>query len=67
MNDPEGMGGKITDEDKETILEALKEKSEWLDDHPTAEAEDFEEQLSELQAIVGVSRFPFCFFWLEPP
>jgi len=53
VNDKEGMGGKITEDDKETILAAIKEKTEWIEDHPTAEAEDYEEQLSEIQAIVG--------------
>jgi heat shock protein 5 len=54
VNDPEGMGGKISEDDKATILAAVKEKTEWLEDHPEAEAE---EQLSEIQAIVGVSGF----------
>jgi heat shock protein 5 len=57
VNDPEGMGGKISEDDKATILAAVKEKTEWLEDHPEAEAEDYEEQLSEIQAIVGVSGF----------
>ena len=51
------MGGKISAEEKETILAAVKEKSEWLEEHPNAEAEDYEEQLSELQATVGVRSF----------
>ena len=54
MNDPEGMGGKISDEDKETILAAVREKTEWLEEHPNAEAEDYDDQLSEFQAIVSV-------------
>ena len=49
------MGGKISKEDKETILAAVKDKSEWLEEHPNAEAEDYEDQLSEFQAIVSVS------------
>lgn len=53
VNDPEGMGGKITEDDKKSILEAIKEKTEWLEEHPNAEAEDYEDQLSEIQAIVG--------------
>ncbi|RSH90924.1 ATPase with role in protein import into the ER [Saitozyma podzolica] len=51
--DAEGMGGKLSDEDKETILAAVKEKTEWLDDHPNAEAEDYEDQLAELQSTVS--------------
>jgi heat shock protein 5 len=53
------MGGKITEDDKATILAAIKEKTEWLEEHPEAETEDYEEQLSEIQATVGVSlRLP---------
>ncbi|WRT67985.1 chaperone DnaK [Kwoniella shivajii] len=51
--DSEGLGGKLSEDDKETILSALKEKTEWLEENPTAEAEDYEEQLSELQAAVA--------------
>jgi heat shock protein 5 len=56
VNDSEGMGGKISSDDKETILSAIKEKTEWLEEHTDAEAEDYEDQLSELQAAVGVSE-----------
>ncbi len=51
--DSEGLGGKISEEDKKTILAAVKEKTEWLEDHPNAEAEDYEDQLSEIQAVIG--------------
>lgn len=47
------MGGKISEDDKETILAAVKEKTEWLEEYPNAEAEDYEEQLAEIQATVG--------------
>ncbi|CAD6584548.1 MAG: ATPase with role in protein import into the ER [Tremellales sp. Tagirdzhanova-0007] len=53
VNDPEGMGGKISEEDKETILAAIKEKSDWLEENPDAEADDYEEQLSAFQAVVS--------------
>lgn len=49
------MGGKISSDDKETILAAIKEKTEWLEEHQDVEAEDYEDQLAELQAAVGVS------------
>ncbi|WWC96320.1 chaperone DnaK [Kwoniella sp. B9012] len=51
--DKEGLGGKLSDDDKETILSAIKEKTEWLEENPSAEAEDYEDQLSELQAAVA--------------
>jgi heat shock protein 5 len=49
------MGGKLSADDKETILGAVKEATEWLDENPSAEAEDYEDKLSELQAKVAVS------------
>ena len=45
----------MSSDDKETILDALKEKTTWLEENPEAEAEDYEDQLSELQSTVGVS------------
>jgi len=45
----------LSKDDKETILDALKEKTSWLEENPEAEAEDYEDQLSELQSTVGVS------------
>ncbi|OCF57037.1 glucose-regulated protein [Kwoniella mangroviensis CBS 10435] len=51
--DKEGLGGKLSEDDKETILSAIKEKTEWLEENPSAEAEDYEDQLSELQAAVA--------------
>lgn len=56
VNDAEGMGGKISEDDKQIILDAVKEKIDWLDDHPNADAEDYEDQLNELQSTVNVSR-----------
>lgn len=49
------MGGKISADDKETILAAVKEVTDWLDENPSAEAEDYEDKLSELQSKVAVS------------
>jgi heat shock protein 5 len=52
VNDEEGLGGKIEEEDKETILEAVKETNEWLDEHGAdATAEDFEEQKEKLSNV----------------
>lgn len=33
VNDKDGLGGKISEEDKETLLEAIKETTEWLDEN----------------------------------
>ncbi|KAI0887906.1 78 KDA glucose-regulated protein-like protein precursor [Annulohypoxylon maeteangense] len=52
VNDEDGLGGKIDDEDKETILDAVKEATEWLDENAaTAAAEDFEEQKEKLSNV----------------
>ena len=36
-------------------MSAVKETTEWLDENPNAEAEDYEDKLGELQATVAVS------------
>lgn len=51
-NDDEGLGGKISDDEKETILEAVKETTEWLEENSaTATTEDFDEQKEKLIAV----------------
>ncbi|KAJ5387691.1 Endoplasmic reticulum chaperone BiP [Penicillium cosmopolitanum] len=50
--DEEGLGGQIDEDDKQTILDAVKEAIDWLEDNgPTATAEDFEEQKEQLSGI----------------
>ncbi|KAF6819303.1 78 kDa glucose-regulated protein-like protein 2 [Colletotrichum musicola] len=52
VNDEEGLGGKIDDEDKETILEAVKETTDWLEENgATATTEDLEEQKEKLSNV----------------
>ncbi|PNS16230.1 chaperone DnaK [Sphaceloma murrayae] len=52
LKDEEGLGGKIEADDKETILEAVKETTEWLEANgPTANAEDFNEQKEKLSNV----------------
>ncbi|RMJ14817.1 78 kDa glucose-regulated protein [Fusarium euwallaceae] len=52
LADEEGLGGKIDEEDKETILDAVKETTEWLEEHGAdATAEDFEEQKEKLSNV----------------
>ena len=51
-NDEEGLGGKIDEDDKEALLEAVKEATDWLDENrSTAEKEDFEEQREKLSNV----------------
>ncbi|KAI5283108.1 ATPase with role in protein import into the ER [Ascosphaera aggregata] len=50
--DEDGLGGKIEEEDKEAILEAVKEVQEWLDENAAdATQEDFEEQKEKLSQV----------------
>ena len=52
IKDPEGAGGKLSAEDKQSIMDAIAEKKEWMDNNgQEASAEDFEDQLAEFQAI----------------
>ncbi|KAI6088588.1 78 KDA glucose-regulated protein-like protein precursor [Hypoxylon rubiginosum] len=52
VNDEDGLGGKIDEEDKEAIIDAVKEATEWLEENAaTASAEDFEEQKEKLSNV----------------
>ncbi|GMK57304.1 hypothetical protein CspeluHIS016_0401380 [Cutaneotrichosporon spelunceum] len=53
LKDKESLGGKLDKSDKAELEDALKEKEEWIKDNQSADAEDYEEQLSELQAAVA--------------
>jgi heat shock protein 5 len=51
-NDDEGLGGKIDDDDKESIMDAIKETQDWLEENAaTAAAEDFDEQFQKLSDV----------------
>jgi len=51
VNDEEKLGGKIEDEDKETIEEAVTETIDWLDENEDAEADELKEKLQELEGV----------------
>ncbi|CAM6023217.1 unnamed protein product [Sphagnum balticum] len=51
INDKDKLGDKIDSEDKETVETAVKEALEWLDDNQSAEKEDFEEKLKEVESV----------------
>ncbi len=54
IGDQEGLGGKISDEDRKTLLALTKETTEWIDmEGQTASAEALEEKLAEVQTIVN--------------
>lgn len=52
IGDKEKLGGKLSDEDKETIEKAVEEKIEWMESHQDAELEDFAAKKKELEEIV---------------
>jgi len=52
INDDEKLGGKIDDEDKETIEEAVNDAIDWLDENSdTADKEELQEKLKELESV----------------
>ncbi|KIX03950.1 chaperone DnaK [Rhinocladiella mackenziei CBS 650.93] len=52
VNDEDGLGSKIDEDEKETLLEAIKEAQDWLSDNAnTAEKDDFEEQFDKLSNV----------------
>ncbi|EMF17790.1 Hsp70 chaperone BiP/Kar2 [Sphaerulina musiva SO2202] len=52
VNDDEGLGGKIDEDDKEALMEAIKEATDWLEENgQTADAEDFDEQKQKLSDV----------------
>jgi len=51
IDDEEQLGGQLSDDDKETIEEAVREVIDWLDDNVEAELEDYEEKLEEVESV----------------
>jgi len=52
--DEAGLGGKLEDDDKKTILDEIKDVQDWLESEgPTASGEDFDEKREQLQAAVS--------------
>uniref|UniRef100_A0A7N6BKH2 Endoplasmic reticulum chaperone BIP n=2 Tax=Anabas testudineus TaxID=64144 RepID=A0A7N6BKH2_ANATE len=52
IGDKEKLGGKLSDDDKETIEKAVEEKIEWMESHQDAELEDFQAKKKELEEVV---------------
>jgi len=51
LNDEEKLGGKVSDEDKETLEAAIKETIDWLDEHKDAETQEYKDKLKELEGV----------------
>lgn len=52
IGDKEKLGGKLSEEDKETVSKAVEESISWLDNNKEAEAEDCKKQKKTLEDIV---------------
>lgn len=53
VGDAEGLGGKLSEDDKKQILAVLKEAGDWIEENgSTADADAFEEKLQEIQAAI---------------
>merc|ERR1712093_11953 len=52
-DEEKGIADKISEEDKETIEEAVKEALEWLDDNQEAEKEEYEARQKELEKVAN--------------
>ena len=47
LGDQEGLGGKISDDDKKALLATVKETADWIDENgSSASVEDLEEKLA---------------------
>ena len=52
IGDTEKLGGKLSDEDKKTISDAVEAQITWLESNQDAESEDYKTHKTELEGIV---------------
>ncbi len=53
LNDESGLGGRLDEADKKTLLEAIEEKISWIDTHPDASKEEYDAEREGLERIVN--------------
>merc|ERR1719260_50824 len=53
IDDEEKLGGRLEEDDKETIREACEEVTAFISDNPDADLEDYKEKLNELKELVN--------------
>jgi len=53
IDDEEKLGGKLEEDDKETIREACEEVTAFISDNPDADLEDYKEKLNELKELIN--------------
>ncbi|KAK8509037.1 hypothetical protein V6N12_054065 [Hibiscus sabdariffa] len=51
IHDKDKLADKVESDEKEKVEAAVKEALEWLDDNQSAEKEDYEEKLKEVEAV----------------
>jgi len=51
VEDKEKLADKLSESDKSTVQNAVKEHQDWLSANPEAEKEDYESHLKELQSV----------------
>lgn len=52
LADKEKLGGKLNEDDKKTVEEAVEKAIKWLEANAEAEAEEIKEQKKELESVV---------------
>ena len=52
-DEEKGISDKISEEDKETLEEAIRETLEWLDENQEAEKEDYDSKQQELEGVAN--------------
>merc|ERR1711963_1014107 len=50
-DDDDQLGGKLSDEDKQKILDVVNEKLDWLRENEDASAEDFESAKKSIEEV----------------
>jgi heat shock protein 5 len=51
IEDSEKLADKLSDDDKETINEAIDDAQSWLASNPEASKEDYQDKLKEVEKI----------------
>jgi len=52
LSDKEKLGGKLSEDDKETIEKAVEEQIKWLESNQAAETDELKEHKKQLEEIV---------------
>jgi len=53
INDEEKVKDKLSDEDKETLEDLVKSTTEWIDENPSADKDEFDEKQKEVEKTVN--------------